>query len=324
MAACRRRAASFAGAVLALVVACGGDSAPAPDAGRAPGAAPEHAAAGEAAPEPVRISVHDGRVSLEAHEARRASLLHALAEQAGFELDLGALPASLLTLQLEDVTVEAALAELLRGSDYRCEYRFDAQRDAHVLARVSAGEGRLGAHGLAGWVAEHAAAKAPTPRLRDLARSKLSEKPPSQRWAHPVVKLMPEERERRLEAARAREAQALEQLASASAVDRAAAVEDVDIDGPGRDRVRALASEDPDPAVRSAAVERLSEDESADAFDAMQRALSDPAPQVVRAAIEGLDFRGDAAAIPQLERVATQHPDPEIRELATDAIDSLR
>jgi HEAT repeat protein len=51
-------------------------------------------------------------------------------------------------------------------------------------------------------------------------------------------------------------------------------------------------------------------------------ALGDPDPGVVEEAIVALMAAGDADAIPQLFELLN-HPDPEIRELAGDAVEDL-
>ena len=85
----------------------------------------------------------------------------------------------------------------------------------------------------------------------------------------------------------------------------------------------ALAAEDPDPGVRAAAVERMCEEDSDMSREALYRALADPSPAVVRAAIDSLDIVGNESSIPQLEQIASQHPDPEVRELARESAEFL-
>jgi len=121
----------------------------------------------------------------------------------------------------------------------------------------------------------------------------------------------------------ARDARARVELEEPSAEIRAAALEHVDIEGPGRDRVFALARQDPDPSVRAAALGRVSEEESAEAIEALHAGLADADPGVVMAAIVALEAAGDASSVPYLERVAREHPDARVRERARQAADFL-
>jgi hypothetical protein len=303
-------------ACLALLLACGDADAP-PE----PAAPRDVESLKRVLGAPPRVTVEDGRVSIHAKEARRLSLLRELAEQARFDVEVSELPAGLLTLDLSGATVEAALAELLSGADFRVLYRFDVERQAHVIARVDVGAAALAAP------AQVAAAQPPAPAASDgrwSRRHARSDEDGRVHLWHRREQIDPEERERRREERRVKAEAALEQLASPASDARAAALGDVDMNGPARDQVFVLAAEDPDPAVRVAALDRLSEEDSGAALEAIHRALADPAPEVVRAAIGALDIVGDETSLPYLHTLAEQHPDPDVRKLARETEDFLR
>jgi hypothetical protein len=90
-----------------------------------------------------------------------------------------------------------------------------------------------------------------------------------------------------------------------------------------RSRVILLLATDPDPRVRVAAAERLSEIQSRDSFAALVSSLSDPEQEVVLVSIDALEEMGNTAVIPELEALL-DNADEEIRDAAEFAIDFLR
>jgi hypothetical protein len=310
-----------AAALLALALACGEEM-------TEPATGPSGDAAGEVRAEleslreglggRVRVSVTEGRVSLDAEEALRGAILRKLANQVGFELISDALPPARLTLHMRDQPLEAVLAALLPGVAFRAEYRFDDERGEHVVARVVAGdfseptpEGRAAdsppSSGTAVEEAERDDRAARIGRWRVRRRERMD----------------PEELRLLRERSLARDELFVSRLGDESAEVRVEAVSEVDMEGPGRDRVYALAEGDPDPAVRAAAVSRLIDDHSLAGLEATYRALGDPDPVVVLEAIEAIETAGDESSVPYLLPLVEQHTDEEVREAAKEAAEFL-
>jgi len=134
----------------------------------------------------------------------------------------------------------------------------------------------------------------------------------------------PEQRRQVREQAEAQDRELVPRLDAEEADVRAEAVRTVDLQGPGRERVFALAIEDPVPAVRVAALERLYEEDAHTARKISQRSLTDRDPEVVLAAIEVLGVVGDASSVPELEPLAAAHEDPRVRAAAAETLEFLR
>jgi HEAT repeat protein len=115
---------------------------------------------------------------------------------------------------------------------------------------------------------------------------------------------------------------ALEGLKNPDPEERSDAVLDIDPEGPGLQYLLEVATDDPDPEVRMAAVSQLGDTESPEAIAGLVTALGDPDSEVVLEAIDGLEYSADHNVIGNLEKLL-QHPDPEVREAAEDAIDYL-
>jgi hypothetical protein len=134
----------------------------------------------------------------------------------------------------------------------------------------------------------------------------------------------PAERQRQREQAAVQDRARVTQLEDPDAGVRAEAVRAVDLQGTGRERVFALVSDDPLPAVRVAALERLYEEEAHTARKIARRGLTDREPEVVLVAIEVLGVVGDASSVPDLEPLAAEHEDPRVRKAAVEVIEFLR
>jgi len=134
----------------------------------------------------------------------------------------------------------------------------------------------------------------------------------------------PAERARLRELAAEQDRVLVAQIDSEDPALRLEAVSGVDLRGPGRERVFALAVEDPLALVRAAAFERLYEEEAATARPIAQRGLADREPEVVLAAIGVLGVVGDASNVAELEQLAAYHADERVREAAAEAADFLR
>jgi HEAT repeat protein len=116
-------------------------------------------------------------------------------------------------------------------------------------------------------------------------------------------------------------AEALNNLRSSDAEERADAVLDIEPEGVGlRTLVDTL--RDPDPEVRLAVISQLEDGESPEAVAGIVGALQDSDPEVVLEAIDALEFVGDENVLADLRRLL-EHPNPEVREAAQDAIEYL-
>jgi hypothetical protein len=134
----------------------------------------------------------------------------------------------------------------------------------------------------------------------------------------------PAERQRLRERAAEQDRVRVPQLDAEDPALRVEAVRSVDLQGPGRERVFALSIDDPLPAVRAAALERLYEEDAATARQIAQRGLSDREPEVLLAAIGVLGVVGDASNVAALEILAAEHEDERVREAAAEVVEALR
>jgi hypothetical protein len=296
--ALRRLGAGLLTVLLSFAAACGGEEAEAPSPGeaRAPAAEPEEAPT--ALPRSTSsVAVVEQRITLRSNGAARTLLLVELADEMGFELEMGrGLDPEPLVLELRDVELVRALAVLLEGSDYGIFYQFDPARGGHVVARVSVGA---------------------EPRF--IAAATRREAPESD------VRRGEEER-RPVERPAAEGQAALEELAerldTPDAGIRARVVAEIDPDGPGIATLVEVLSDDPDPLVRVAAAEQLGDTDTFLAIRALLDALADPDPQVVVSALDALEFAGDETVIPLLQPLL-EHRDAAVRTATAEAIEFL-
>ena len=115
---------------------------------------------------------------------------------------------------------------------------------------------------------------------------------------------------------------AIEQLTSRDPSVRAEAASEIDPEGPGLGALLDIVYEDPDPAVRTAAVSQLEDSDTHAAVEGLIAALNDDDRGVVLEAIDALEFAGDETVIPRLEPFL-ESPDAEVREAAAEAIEFL-
>jgi HEAT repeat protein len=81
---------------------------------------------------------------------------------------------------------------------------------------------------------------------------------------------------------------------------------------------------DPDPEVRKEAVLQMHDfNNQAAVVDLLLKALGDSESSVVIEAVEGLALLRDSRAVDGLKKVATTHPDEQIRVVAQDYVDQL-
>ncbi len=281
---------------------------------------------GEApAPGSVRVRLQGDRLFLWSEGAQLRDVLEALAAEGGFELLVGEIEPSTLALRIEDASLAEALVQLLAGVPYGVEYERQQATGEPRLARLIVGRPVS---------TPPSAAPGEPPTEADSQRAAEEQlRRTLEQVQRELAQMSPEERERRFEEHRAwqesREPELLEQLASADGAERAEAALDLPIGGAGAageerfQRMSALATEDPDARVRTAAVARLSEAEHPDTVAVLGDALSDEDPAVVLEAIESLILLDDRAAIPALQPLLAS-PHGEVRDSAEFAIEFLQ
>jgi hypothetical protein len=269
------------------------------------------AAAEQPLPEPGEAIIRfaHGRVTILAHTVLRGRILAELARLAGFRLEVGALEPVALTVRIEDVSLEVALPTLLGDIAYRVDYGFDPEVGEHVVTRLSLVSPASSS--------ELAAARAPRERPEDESAATAFAEQRHQISAERTRML-----KRFREEERAERKLLLAALESPNPEQRAAAISEIDPEGPGAESLFEVVYGDPDPRTREAAVERLEDADVCPATLALVYALEDPDPGVVRRAIGVVQDVGDESFIPMLEPLLRSE-DTAIRDAAREAVDYL-
>ena len=253
-------------------------------------------------------------MSVARDEVLQLALLEELAGRAGFELEVGSVAPRSIRVRLDDVPLLDAISVVLEGTPFRAAYAVDPKTGAHVLARLSVGELTPGAPGAAS--ARHADSESERQARPEKIHALIAQRRENAEERARLANASAEER-------RAREAEAIEQLADTNAERRADALAAIDPAGDAAARVVELAKSDPDPRVRAAAIERLGDADTYQATTALLDSLADPSPQVVIAALEALEFAGDHSLIARIEPLAN-HPNAAVREAANSTLETLR
>lgn len=254
------------------------------------------------------VEYSNGRVTIRSDGSLQLAILERLADQVGFEIVAGRTTARRISLQIERVSVIDAIAAILDGSNYTLGYDRDDASGTQILARVEIGE-----------TLEEAAVNAvrtmPTNAqgLRD-------------RVASPSTQAEPRTRRNPIDPADeiyvAEQAEMFSSLDSPDPEERIDAADWIDLEGEAFERILSLLETDPDPDVRLTIVERLGDDGSPAAIDALVDALRDPDPEVVLLAMDVLELEAEQRLISELDALLS-HPDPEVREAAQDIMDFL-
>jgi hypothetical protein len=249
----------------------------------------------------VRVSVKDGRVSLESQDAARGLVLEKLARELGFEL-AGDLDSQTLTLAIDDQPLEAVLPQVLAGDSFRSQWKFDPLSTRHVLAKLEVGEVKGAVH---------------RPRigesLRDRMRSARDKKPTEQQKAEAAAR-----REERVRS----QADALEELRSSSPEMRLDAVANVEPEGPALTGLLDALQNDPDARVRAKIAEQLGDaDGCIPATKLLPAAASDPDPTVRCAAYNSLEMNCDDTMLPSLQASCSRETDPKVRECCQSTLE---
>jgi hypothetical protein len=236
-------------------------------------------------------------VTLLANEMRRLELLRRLAREAGFRLLADRVAPQSVTLDLRDVGVEEVLAVLLGGIPYEIRYAIDPVARGHVVETVTVGALEPIRQG-SGRKAASSSSRATLPQERKRLRQE------------------------RTERARELQAAAVRDLDDSDPTVRAEAVEQLEPDSEGAQRLAEILGKDPDPRVRTAAAEQLAFTDSVGAVRSLLRALGDPDPDVVSAALDALAFAGDASIVGDV-RPLLAHREPRVRQKAARTIGFL-
>ena len=261
------------------------------------------------------IDTSERGVSLRAAGASLLEVLESLGRALGFEVAAGEQVAERrVSLDLEEEPIEVVLARLLDGMAYTLSYQGDAEAGRSVLHRL-----RVGAADAAR-AQRRSRDRSGSGDDRALARAERRER---RRAEDPSERKLAAARQREelLAERRAREPETLAALESSDPSVREAAVRDLDPEA-GYQRAADLLHNDPDPAVRAAALDRVFQSNAAGSLPELVRATHDPEPQVVIEALDRLEFDGDASILPELEHLR-EHPDPGVRERYAETSDIL-
>ncbi|MGH0037508.1 MAG: HEAT repeat domain-containing protein [Myxococcota bacterium] len=250
-----------------------------------------------------RIEITHDFVRIEANRAPLGAVLDEIAVRMGVALEADAASRRTpVAVAVDAPDLPRALPSLLRGSDFRASF---APTDGDAVRLVALTVGALPGRA--------AADRSPRPAARapagQAARSHGFDDDAPDRDDDEAETLSQEE--------------ALATLERGSRDERVAAIRAIEPEGAGLRALIDVLRDDGDPAVRAAAAEQLEDARGFAGVQALLAALADREVVVVRAAIESLEFAGDESVIAQLEPLL-DHPDPDVRHDAEDAIEFLR
>lgn len=271
-------------ALLVALAACGGDDSSLVNA-------PDPAPKAHAPRAAIEVRVEAGKVWLRCDDALRSLVLGRLGEEAGFALVVEQGPAGRVTLDLRDVPLGEALLVLLRDVPFAVEYAGEAS-GGHRVAQVRVGSPEPVPAGQAPPAPAHGADRATS---RSSAAATLEEL---------------DDRELELH------------LTSRDPRERADAVADLTTDGPQLAWLLFLATDDPDPGVRMAALEELEGEGGYAALRTLIRALDDADPAVVVRALQAIAYLGDPTLRPELAFLA-EHRDAGVRAALAETLEEL-
>jgi len=286
-------------AVLLLATACGDRPHAVAEAARPPLPGSTRTRARELPSGEFRLTLSEGLISLEARDAPRREILRRLAEAASLSPDVDRVPERRVTVSLDGVGWDRALSALLAGVPYETSFEPDTETGAHrpVALRIGRPPKRP----------EGDATGEPRSGLRAALRD-FRPRPASERSPTPAERAADEAR-----------AEALSRLRDPDPDQRIRSVSFLEPRGDGLERLRALATSDPEARVRAAAVSQLGEGESYGAVEGLVEALGDPDAEVVLEAIDEIAFQDDRSLVAHLEPLLA-HTNPRIAEAAGEAI----
>jgi hypothetical protein len=283
---------------------------------------PSATSATPALPEPgsATFRFEEGRLSVTANAAPRLPLFERLAEVAEFVLETDGGDWPLLTVRFDDLVLAQALPRLLGDLTYRAEWIVEEGGGPHRLASLVVCERVAETRSQGGERAErHQPDVAPATGEEATVAESFRDRRAT------VVGAAVTEVLRDGWAPGGTELEADELLAQLDDPDpeiRLRAAIEIEPEGEALDRLADLLVSDPDPRVRAATAANLESADSYGAVEALVVALDDPDPDFVLELIDSLEFAGDASNTWHLEPLL-EHPDPRVREAATEAIDFL-
>jgi HEAT repeat protein len=282
------------------------------------------------------------RVSLDVSDAGQLRVLQQLAEQGGFDLELHEITPRAVTLRLEDATLSQAVAAIVGPSAFRIDYAFDPPRKRHAVVALHVG-GTSSLRPAAASVTESAPKSgmhAAIERQGVDSSTEIGQAPPRERSRRDQIddareRLAPLRDEMRrtkgkdllaLESEYERAQGAFQEQLRLALQDpdpnvRTEALEEVDVSqGDARQRIGSLAREDPDPRIQMAAIETLAEDGTFQAVSELVTMLEASNPDVLVATLDALDLSGDESLAPRVEPLAS-HSDAAVREKAREMLE---
>jgi hypothetical protein len=243
-----------------------------------------------------RLQVDQGSLTLNSREASRIAIIEDLATQLEIELIKRGEIDSLVSLDLESVSMVELLDNLFYNIPYVAGYAKSVNSRGFRVKHLVLGSSSLGATASAG---------------EQGANTELSS----------VVGL-PQASGELFLGSEPEEVELAQRLQFGSAEDRAIAVSELMMDPAGFDAAYQIFSRDDSPEVRLAVLELI---ESEDYFVARQMvvaSLQDPNKDIVLYALGIVDSLGDFSLVPQVEALMS-HYDPEVAAYAQEVRESL-
>jgi hypothetical protein len=245
----------------------------------------------------LEIEISGNGVTITANDVSEQKILYSLAARTGFEVIDAGVPWKFVTRTIKAGNLHAALVELLKQYPYQIIYEFDPNRQADTLKRVIAGEPPAGRERIQSASAPNAGVTADT---RDYAMT-----PGATETGLSVDDQVN-----------------LTLLLDPSPEVREDAAADIEPKGAALDYLARMVTTDPSPEVRMAAALTLEDSDDPKALDALTLALQDEDPRVLEAVIDALGDVGNRSTIPYLQNFLN-HPDEDVRDAASSAIDDL-
>jgi hypothetical protein len=239
------------------------------------------------------IELSSGKVSIRANQVYELDLLNKLATEANFQLLSGDIDWKIVTIDIQDQPLHAALGELLKDYPYEIVYAPDADTQQEVLSEVVIG--KLSAAEITTGKDTNTANKALLKEIEALSKD-------GQQLAY------------------------MQNLNNPDTEIRAMAAKKVRPIGDTFYQLTDMLVTDPSPEVRIAttwSLEMSDDSQVPAAIDALVKCLQDKDAAVVVECIRSLDFLGDETTVQYLAPMLT-HADEDVRIAAADAIKSLQ
>ncbi|MFK7898236.1 MAG: HEAT repeat domain-containing protein [Myxococcota bacterium] len=262
-------------------------------------------------------------VTLQLRYTPRGQILGQLASRYAFKVIGRADGETRIDIDVEDVSLEAALAAVLEGQAYALQYAASSTEGRKVEAILIGGIDQhldtLRNQRMAKRRSERNKKNAQERKQERSARhDKLAALAPSERTEY-----LERERAEREANSRAAAERAREQLYSRDPEERVAALERLGADSINLEELAEIAQRDPDPRVRAAAVSNASDTESPAGRDIVHAATEDADSSVVLEAIESMMFDDSKSSLPVLNDLLG-HNDPKVAAAAAESIDFIQ